>query len=84
MDKEAAANLLRAAHNRAPYGQKTLTLHLVGIWHADALDRFNIRELREMAGIPRLEPTIRDGMNLAKVATINEYGRSLLLDLDLA
>ena len=84
MSKRKLADLLRKAHYSAPPGKKTLAMHLFGIWFADDLSRYNIRELRELADIPHLEPTIRDGMNLAEVVRVTKQGKSLLEKMDLA
>ena len=83
MRKQELVELLRQAHYKAPPGKKTLAIHLFGIWYADELSRFNIRELRELADIPRLEPTIRDGMNLAEVVKVNRRGERLLERMDI-
>ena len=77
MGVEQLAALLRKAHDNAPYKGKTLAIHLFGMMYAHDLQRVNIREVREMADIPRLEPTIRDGMNLRKIARIHNAGKLL-------
>ena len=81
MGEERLAQILREAYRKAPRGQKTLSAHLFGFCFADELRGLNIREIRERAKISRLEPTIRDGMNLSRVLSLNDSGRVLIHNL---
>ena len=76
MTEGELAEVLREAYHRAPVGQKTEVVQLFGIWYVNELcsRAVSIREVCEIAGIPRLGPMINTGKNLARYVTLNEHG----------
>ena len=61
------ARALREAVNRAPEGERVVSIHLFGIRHARDLREVSLRDVVDGAGIPRSYVTeVHKGMRLAE------------------
>lgn len=66
-----AAAVLRRMYRDAPRGEKTTSLHMFGIKHADDLAGLSIEEVVQKAGIPKsYHVEINKGRRLAKYVQI--------------
>lgn len=71
MNFSELATILRNTCDRAPSGEKVVSIHLFGIRYAGELDGISLRDLVEAAGINAPYATeIRKGMNLAAYVTL--------------
>ena len=74
MSEAELARILRWLYQNAPRGERTTALELFGIRYVAELSSPNIsvNKVAAIAGIKNLNPTIRNGMRLAKYVDLND------------